>query len=264
MIRYSVLIPQRDAGAEIANQLPELRRVLDLLTLPYEVICIDQASAVATRGTLEGLLTEYPFLRVLTLAEAASLEVALAAGVAAARGAIVVAIGPGREYPVSQIPHLIAELAHADIVFGRAKTIGWSHLWQKLVALPQQWLLGPEARASNGLLWAARRDAVADLEATRGSARFLPWLLAKRGLRVGETTVRFETGHTPSSTGWPHPGDLLAVWWLGRRWQRAKVDELRVKVPAADGDAATQASRWIDSAQDVVRREADVRKRDSA
>ena len=61
MIRYSVLIPQRNAGNELARQLPELRRVLDLLALPYEVICIDQASAPTTRAALGELLEQHAF-----------------------------------------------------------------------------------------------------------------------------------------------------------------------------------------------------------
>ena len=55
MIRYSVLIPQRNAGSELARQLPELRRVLDMLALPYEVICIDQASAPPTHAALQSV-----------------------------------------------------------------------------------------------------------------------------------------------------------------------------------------------------------------
>ena len=66
MIRYSVLIPASNAGSELASQLPELRRVLDLLALPYEVICIDQASArhACRPGAVD---QQHPFLRVLTL-----------------------------------------------------------------------------------------------------------------------------------------------------------------------------------------------------
>ena len=52
MIRYSVLIPERNAGPELARQLPELRRVLDLLSLPYEVISIDASSDPPMRAAL--------------------------------------------------------------------------------------------------------------------------------------------------------------------------------------------------------------------
>jgi glycosyltransferase involved in cell wall biosynthesis len=269
MIRYSILIPQRNAGSQLQEQLPELRRVLNLLSLPYEVICIDQASAAPTRAALGQLIHQHPFLRVLTLDHARGLEAALAAGIAAARGELVVAIGPGKEYPVQQIPHLIAELSQADIVFGRQKLVGWAHAWQQLITWPQRWLLGPELRSSDGLFWAARREAVAGLESARGTARFLPWLVSMRGFRVGETTVRFQPKPPTVHDVWPNPGDLLAVWWLRRRYRPSKVEELRVDELRVDGaevakPAGTNSSHWIDAAQGLGRREADTRKRDTA
>ncbi|HEY1786329.1 MAG TPA: glycosyltransferase [Pirellulales bacterium] len=264
MIRYSILIPQRNAGNELAGQLPELRRVLNLLSLPYEVICIDQASAPATRAALGQLLKQHPFLRVLTLDRSGGLEAALAAGIAAARGELVVAIGPGKEYPVQQIPHLIAELSRTDIVFGRQQLVGWAHAWRQLITLPQRWLLGPELRSSDGLFWAARREAVAGLESARGTARFLPWLVAMRGFRVGETTVRFQPYRPPVHDVWPHPADLLAIWWLRRRYRPGKIEELRIDVAEEAKSTAAGASHWIDAAQGLGRREADTRKRDTA
>ena len=264
MIRYSVLIPQRNAGSDLAQQLPELRRVLNLLSLPYEVICIDQASGPPTRAALGQLLKQHPFLRVLSLDRARGLEAALAAGIAAARGELVVAIGPSKEYPVQQIPHLIAELSGADIVFGRQQLVGWAHAWQRLTSLPQRWLLGPELRSSDGLFWAARREAVVGLESARGTARFLPWLVAMRGYRVGETAIRFQPNRPPVHDIWPHPADLLAIWWLRRRHRPAKIEELRIDVPEVAKPTGTGASHWIDAAQGLGRRDADARQRDSA
>ena len=75
MIRYSILIPERNAGSELARQLPELRRVLDLLSLPYEVICIDASSGPATRAALAQLMRQHACLRVLTLDRAAGLGI---------------------------------------------------------------------------------------------------------------------------------------------------------------------------------------------
>jgi hypothetical protein len=192
------------------------------------------------------------------------LEAALVAGIAAARGELVVALGPGKEYPIHQIPHLIAELSHNDIVFARQPLVGWAHAWQQLMDLPQRWLLGPEGRNSDGLFWAARREAVTGLESTRGTARFLPWLVAMRGFRVGETSVHFQSGRPTIRDAWPHPVDLMAVWWLRRRYRPARVEELRIDMPAAAKPSRTGASHWIDAAQGLGRREADARQRDSA
>ena len=227
MIRYSVLIPQRNAGSELARQLPELRRVLDLLALPYEVICIDQASAAPTRAALGELLES---ACIFARADAGSrgrnrsrLDGRNCRRPRRAGGGP----GAGKEYPIQLIPHLIAELSRTDVVFGRQKPVGWAHAWQQFVSLPERWLLGPVVSSTDCLFWAARREAVAGLESGRGTARFLPWLAAMRGFRVGETPVRFQLGQPPAGNPWPNPADLLAVWWLRRRYRPAKIAELR-------------------------------------
>ena len=169
-------------------------------------------------------------------------------------------------------------MSHADIVFGRQKPVGWAHARQQLFAWPQRWLFGGQTKNADGLFWAARREAVSGLESARGTSRFLPWLVALRGFRVGETAVRFQPPRRSVHDAWFHPADLLAVWWLRRRYRPAKVEELRVDpaevaVPAMAASVAAPipvtpavatANRWIDAAQGLARRDIDVRQRDSA
>ena len=209
MIRYSVLIPQRNAGSELGRQLPELRRVLSLLALPYEVICIDRGSAPPTRAALGQLLHQHPFLRVLTLDSSAGLEAALAAGIAAARGELVVAIGPGTEYPLQQIPHLIAELSRTDIVFGVSDSSVGRTPGKSCSACHSDGCL---ARTHETPMVCVGRPGVKrwpDSNPARGTARFLPWLVAMRGFRVGETSVRYQPHARRSAI----PGPTRATCW---------------------------------------------------
>src|SRR5438105_4560898 len=104
MIHYTVLIPQRNATEAVGRQLPELCAVLSRLKLPYEVLCIDDASDAPQGKILEELLTKYPMLRILRLAEARGVSAALSAGIAAARGDIVIAMAPGLQYRAEEIP----------------------------------------------------------------------------------------------------------------------------------------------------------------
>jgi dolichol-phosphate mannosyltransferase len=264
MIRYSVLIPERNAGTELARQLPELRRVLDQLSLPYEVICVDASSGPSTRATLEQMLRQHACLRVLTLDRPAGLGTALAAGIASARGELVVALGPGKEYPVHQIPHLISELSQADVVFGRQKRIGWGHAWRQMAGLPRRWLLGLSVRSPDCLFWAARREAVAGLDPARGAARLLPYRASARGYRVVEVSVRFEPARAPVAEAWPNPGDLLAAWWLRRRFRPAKVEELRIEPADMAKSVVVIPGLRIDAVQGLTRHDAETRQRDSA
>ena len=184
---------------------------------------------------------------MLTLDRTVGLEAALAAGIAAARGELVVATGVGKEYPVQQIPHLIAELSRTDIVFGRQKRVGWAHAWQQFTGLPQRWLLGPEVRSTDCLFWAARREAVAGLESARGTARFCRGWWQCEGFAWVRRLSAFSWAKRRIRELWPHPADLLAVWWLRRRYRPAKIEELRAGVADGGNAVVARPSHWIDA-----------------
>ena len=92
-------------------------------------------------------------------------------------------------------------------------------------------LLGIEVRHPDCLFWAARREAVAEIHLARGMRRYLPWMVARRGFRVGDIYVRENAGgvrlHDPPA----NPFDLLTAWWTCRRWRNDSAHEV---APPAD------------------------------
>src|SRR5260221_5824394 len=82
MVHYSIIIPERDCGAELRRQLPRLRAELRRLGLPYEILCVDDGSSSATLAALAELLAEEPALRLLRLDAPAGTSTALSAGFA--------------------------------------------------------------------------------------------------------------------------------------------------------------------------------------
>ncbi|HEX4146357.1 MAG TPA: hypothetical protein VHY91_22845 [Pirellulales bacterium] len=207
MIRYSILITQPRLDSELARQFVELRRVLDLLVLPYEVICIDHSSSTA----IARWLGPYASTRVLTLAGPCRPQAAVAAAFAAARGQLVINIGSASEYPLWQIPHLIAELDGNDVVFARRRLVGWPHAWRRLIGRAQRWLFGVEVPSTDGLFWAARREAVAGIDLASMTPRSLPRLLAVRGLRVSGVCLRLGPEIRPGEHASSQRGELGAV-----------------------------------------------------
>ena len=75
---------------------------------------------------------------------------------------------------------------------------------------------------------ATRKEAVAGLELARGTYRYLPTLVGLRGYRTGEVPVQPRRDRRPSSDEWPHPIDLLSVWWLCRRRRSFATREITV------------------------------------
>ena len=226
MVQSSVLILQRNAPELVAGQLPRICEVLDRLQGQYEIIVLDDGSTSAALEALKHLLVRFERLRIVRLDRPAGISAALTAGIAAARGDLVIAIEAGDRYPERQIVGLISHLSRADLVFGRPGRSPAAKLWHRIARVPRWALLGLEVRDPDCLFWAARREAIQGIELARGMYRYLPTLVAIRGYRVSEIPIQRRPGRRSAPGGWPNPGDLLATWWLKRRHQTVTAFEI--------------------------------------
>jgi glycosyltransferase involved in cell wall biosynthesis len=243
MIHYSVLIPERDAADAVGRLLPQLCRVLDGLTLPYEIICIDDASAPQAAGRLEQLLGEYAPLRVLRFDEPRGTSAALSAALAAARGNLVIAMDPQAARSIRCIPHLIARLSQHDLVVARHERPPLDEVWQSAARVARLLAARRDVRRGEDLFWAARRDAVCGLALSRGAFRILDRIVAARGFRVCQLLLA--EGLPPA--GKPYQAgvvDRLAGYWSRRRFEphlaseMMRADEPRPRMVPARYDAA--------------------------
>jgi glycosyltransferase involved in cell wall biosynthesis len=242
VIRYSVIIPQRDGGREIALQLPRLCAVFDRLAAPYEVLCVDDGSGSETQSILLSLLANQPAMRLWRLDAPAGASVALSVGIAAAQGEIIIAIEAGQRYAVEQIPQLLYRLSRLDLVNVRPRLSGWRKFWHRLTRIPRGLLFGLEVRQPDRLFWAARHEAVAGIGLGRGMRRYLPWLVARRGFRVGDMYVEEGSSGPPIHDAWPNPKHLLAAWWACRRWRDEAVRPIGIHDAPADSSEADVSS----------------------
>ena len=227
MVSYSVIIPQRDRADDVRRQLPQLADALGSLGQPYEIIVVDDGSFAPSLRLLDKLLTEHHALRLVRLEERGGVSLALAAGIEAARGEVIIATEPGDYYPPDQIAQLIKWLDRADFVAGRRRRIRLAKLRERLARIPRGFLLGLDSHDGDCLFWAARREALMDVQLTPGMARYLAPIVARRGFRVCETYVEHGQGWRGLDDVAANPGDLLAAWWACRRWRpRASVELL--------------------------------------
>ncbi len=227
MVSLTVLIPARDPGEELARQLPEVIRIASGLAETFEIIGIDDGSRFEPLQLWRLLLTQHPQLRVVRLEKPLGLSAALAAGIAASRGASIVAIEPGPRYVPEQMAVLLERLARADLVHGRRRRSHIGRFCQAFVMWPRRMLLGLEARDPDCLFWAVRREAILGVELGHGLHRFLPSLVGMRGYRTCEITVDHRPARCPSGQrGIPSLANLLAVWWLRRQVQHPQATEM--------------------------------------
>jgi hypothetical protein len=231
MIHYTVLIPQRDAAEAVGRLVPQLGRVLEGLLLPYEIICIDDASAPPAQKQLEELLGRHAPLRVLHFDQPRGTSAALTAGLAAARGELVIALDPHQARSPHDVPHLVARLSQHDLVIARHERVLSDELRDRMARVPRLLAAAPQLHAAEELFWAARREAVSGLSLARGAFRVLGKIVSRRGFRV--CRLLLAEGLPPRGTDY-RPGlvDRLAAAWLDRRFEPHLASEMvRVDSP---------------------------------
>jgi len=232
MVHTTVLVPQRNAGAELATRIPRLCQKLATIGRPFEVIVIDDASAPSSNQHLVRMIPDHAALRLIRMDRPCGTSAALTAGIAASRGEVIVAFDAAGRYPVDQIQPFIQQLSRADMVCGRIRHQAWRKIWHRVSRIPRWLILGLEVRDPACLFWSARREAVEGLELARGMFRYLPYLVALRGYRVSELSVDPPLIPAVSSDGLPNPFDLLLTWWLQRRSTDARAHEMQAtKLP---------------------------------
>jgi len=226
MVCHSVIIPQRDRADDVRRQLPQLTVALGSLGQGYEIIVVDDGSSASSLRLYDKLLTEIHALRLVRLDRRGGVSLALAAGIAAARGEVIIASEPGDYYPAGQVPQLVKWLHRADFVAGRRRRFGWPKLRERLARVPRGVLLGLDSHDGDCLFWAARREVLTDVHLMPGMARYLAGIVAHRGFRVCEMYVEHSPGWRRLDDVPANPGDLLAAWWACRRWRPRESLEL--------------------------------------
>ena len=230
--QLSAVVPAYNEVESLPPLLAELRAALEATARTWELVLVDDGSTDGSGEWLEAEAARDPRLVVVRFAKNAGQSAALAAGLARARGAVVVTLDADLQNDPADIPALLAALANADVVSGvRAKRHDtWVRLVSSRIAnATRRAVIGDSVTDIGCSLKAYRREALEGLPMFVGVHRFLPALCAFRGARVVEVPVR----HRPRTRGvskygmgnrlWRGLHDLVGVSWLKRRLLRYRV-----------------------------------------
>lgn len=224
MVHYSVVIPERNGADRLAALLAALEQVLAPLVLPYEIVCVDDGSDMASREEFELLRGRFTRLRWLRFDEPRGTSAALSAGIAASRGDLVIAIGTAAEASIAQLPHLISHLSRHDLVAAQHQSHPWEPMQRWFVRLTRALRGDSSLRPDELLYWAAKRRVVSPLALGRGVFRMLPEIAAKRGYRVCRLTISPDLP-VHSATWRPSPIGRIVARWLDRRFEPHRASE---------------------------------------
>jgi dolichol-phosphate mannosyltransferase len=243
MVHYTALVPVPSATDSVKHTIAELEKAFERLLLPYEIICIDDASPAASPIPFDEWMNQHSQLRVLRFDRPRGISAALCAGIAAARGDLILGIGPETPHAAEQVPHLISRLSRYDFVSAKQESTIPQAMSDHLVKLPKLFA-GNSYRGHEPLCFAAKRSAVAGLALARGAVRVLPELVARRGYRVGRMMVA--EGLPPRGTELRSSlVQRLTARWYSQRFEPHLASELRRDGTVASPTTTNRADRAV-------------------
>lgn len=230
----SVVVPVYNEQDCLAELHTALRRVLDALGRPHEILLIDDGSTDNSPAILRRIADEDPTVRVVRFRRNAGQSAAFQAGFDRARGEAVVTLDADLQNDPEDIPAVLEGLKDADAVCGiraRRRDTWVRRLTSRIGNGARNWALGEDIVDTGCSLKAFRREILRGFRLFNGMHRFLPTMVRLAGGRV----VQVPVNHHPRHAGVSKYGlrnralrttlDLLAVMWMKSRWLRYQVEE---------------------------------------
>jgi dolichol-phosphate mannosyltransferase len=238
--RLSVVVPFYNERDNVELLHLEVDAVVGGLPGGVEFVYVDDGSADGTGERLLELAKRDDRVRVVALEANSGQSAALEAGFRRVRGEVCVTLDGDLQNDPADIPKLLAELEHADVVNGVR------------VNRADSWVRKLSSRIGNGFRNWVTRESVTDvgcslramrtsylrrLKLFRGMHRFLPTLLRMEGARVTEIPVSHRARrHGTSKYGIGNRAFVGLVDVLAVRWMQSRVTPYHVREDGARGE----------------------------
>jgi len=197
----SVVVPLRDEERNVLPLHEQLTAAIASINVPYELILVDDGSDDDTFTRLTEAYARDPHVRVIQFTRNFGQTAAFAAGIAHARGRLIVTLDGDLQNDPADIPRLLQLARNHDIVCGWRKDRKDNLLTRHVPSVVANWLLGAVTGIrlhDNGCsLKVFRSEVVKPLKLTPGMHRYLPALASQLGERVTEVVVN----HRPRRFG---------------------------------------------------------------
>jgi glycosyltransferase involved in cell wall biosynthesis len=193
-VALSVVIPVLNEAQNLEALHREFTAALESTRQPYELIVVDDGSTDQSFDVLRRLHQQDPRLRVIRFRRNYGQTAAFAAGVAAARGALIVTADGDLQNDPADIPAMLADIAGgADIVCGWRRERKDPFLTRRLPSILANklisWATGVRLNDYGCSLKIFRAEAIKPLKLRGEMHRFLPALASELGVRIVERPV---------------------------------------------------------------------------
>ena len=191
----SIVVPIYNEVENIPELHEELQGVLVTLGRPYEIIYVDDGSKDGSFGLLKGLADRHPEVVVIQFRRNFGQTPALAAGLEASRGDIVIFMDGDLQNDPAEIPRLLQTMDEGDfdVVSGWRKNRQDAEISRKLPSRMANALIskvsGVQLHDYGCTLKAYRRDVLKNVKLYGEMHRFIPAYAAWAGATVTELPV---------------------------------------------------------------------------
>ena len=233
-VEISVVVPAFNEAESLPEFLAELRAALDATGRSAEVLLVDDGSDDATPAVLARERAGDRRLKPLRLERRAGQSAALAAGLARARGSVIITLDADLQNDPADLPRVLDALKDADVVSGirASRRDDWlRRISSRIANAARRAAIGDPITDIGCSFKAYRREALEGLPMFVGVHRFLPALCVFRGARLAEVRL----AHRPRRHGvskygihdrlWRGLNDLIGVYWLKSRLIHVRVRE---------------------------------------
>jgi dolichol-phosphate mannosyltransferase len=233
-VELSIVLPVFNEAQSLPVLWEELEAVLKTVESSAEVIVVDDGSTDSSVDFVRLLQASDSRVRLIQLAENRGLSSALAAGLRAIRGRVVVTLDSDLQSDPGDIPLLLAQLDRWDAACGwrQARRDPWlKRISSRIANRVRAAVLGDQVRDSACSLRAMHQRCVDSLQFFDGFHRFVPALLREAGHRVIVVPVhhrarRFGISHYGvRNRAWRGVVDMFGVRWLHARRLRYEARE---------------------------------------
>lgn len=225
----SIVIPFYNESANIPPLFADLRKAVEMLAIPVEIIAVDDGSTDATLESLRSIATTWPSLQVLPLGVNGGQAIALWRGFERVRGRWVATLDGDGQNPPLELVKLWGQRESADMLVGarqgRQDSLG-RKVMSRIANNVRRFLLGDGVSDSGCALRLFRREVLGSLPPFKTLYSFIPACAVSGGWKVREIPVahRARTAGVANYTFRKMAVlpflDTLAFCWVLRRMLR--------------------------------------------
>lgn len=204
-VGVSIVAPAYNEADNLRSLIPDIVEVCDVLETTAELVIVDDGSDDDTRDVLRQASEWYQSVRAVILRRNFGQSAAIAAGIDAADGEVVVTMDADGQNDPADIPRLLDAIRDGyDCVSGRRvdRADGLAKRVPSRIQTVLAKATGPDIHDFGCTLTAYRREALADVDLYGEEHRYIPAQLYDRGYRVTELPVT----HHDRGSGSTHYG----------------------------------------------------------